>query len=229
MTPPGPPERPGTTTHADCTPLRRDSLARPSNGPRLQEGCSSSWPTPRLGRLNVDSYQGVAQRSLPTVAEYGARGVRAELAGLVKQADLDKGRRNDELTSEELRPPRRKVRCPLPCVASAATSHASALPPTPEYVLPSSTAMPVDATQCSAWRSEGRADSAPSRVSAWSPRSPEPGPDHSWTSPAPRPTAVTFGSRPRRPALTRLVAVDSGWPETCPGHLRGLVGTWAAG
>jgi hypothetical protein len=28
---------------------------------------------------------------------------------LVKQADLDKGRRNDGLTSEELRQPRRKV------------------------------------------------------------------------------------------------------------------------
>jgi hypothetical protein len=72
---------------------------------------SSSWPTPGLGRLNVDSYQGGAQRSVSTVAEYGARGVRAELAGLVKQADLDKGRRNDGLTSEELRQPRRKVRC----------------------------------------------------------------------------------------------------------------------
>jgi hypothetical protein len=47
---------------------------------------------------------------------------------LIKQADLDRARRNDGLTSEEVRPPRRKVRCPLPCVASAATSHASALP-----------------------------------------------------------------------------------------------------
>jgi hypothetical protein len=39
------------------------------------------------------------------------QGVRAELAGLVKLADLDKGRRNDGLTSEELWPPRRRVRC----------------------------------------------------------------------------------------------------------------------
>ena len=56
-------------------------------------------------------------------------GVSAQsLQVLVKLADLDKGRRNDGLTSEELRPPRRNVRCPLPYVASAATSHASALP-----------------------------------------------------------------------------------------------------
>jgi hypothetical protein len=54
---------------------------------------------------------------------------------LMKQADLDKGRRNDGLTSEELRQPRRKVWCPLPCVASAATSHAPFYP-TPEYVSP---------------------------------------------------------------------------------------------
>lgn len=41
-------------------------------------------------------------------------GVSAQsLQVLVKQADLDKGRRNDGLTSEELRQPRRKVRCPL--------------------------------------------------------------------------------------------------------------------
>jgi hypothetical protein len=73
---------------------------------------------------------------------------------LIKQADLDRGRRNDGLTSEELRQPRRKVRCPLPCGASAATSHAPFYP-TPEYVSPSWAAMPVDATQCSAWRSEG--------------------------------------------------------------------------
>jgi hypothetical protein len=61
--------------------------------------------------LNVDSCQGGDQRSIPTVAEYGA-GVSAQsLQVLVKQADLDKGRRNDGLTSEELRQPRRKVRC----------------------------------------------------------------------------------------------------------------------
>jgi hypothetical protein len=32
-TPPGPPERPGNTTHTSCTPWRRGSWARPSNGP----------------------------------------------------------------------------------------------------------------------------------------------------------------------------------------------------
>jgi hypothetical protein len=95
---------------------------------RLQAGCSSSWPTPGLGRLNVDSCQGGAQRSaLPSLSM--EPGVSAQsLQVLIKQADLDRARRNDGLTSEEVRPPRRKVRCPLPCVASAATSHASALP-----------------------------------------------------------------------------------------------------
>ena len=62
------------------------------------------------------------------VAAYGARGVTDSLQVLVKQADLDKGRRNDGLSSEELRQPRRRVRCPLPCVASAATSHAPFYP-----------------------------------------------------------------------------------------------------
>jgi hypothetical protein len=56
-------------------------------------------------------------------------GVSADsLQVLVKQVDLDKGRRNDGLTSEELRQPRRRVRCPLPCVASAAISYVSVLP-----------------------------------------------------------------------------------------------------
>src|SRR5512132_1096556 len=35
MTPPGPPERPGNTTHTGCTPWRRGSWARPSNGPEV--------------------------------------------------------------------------------------------------------------------------------------------------------------------------------------------------
>ena len=44
MTPPGPPERPGNTTHASCTPWRRGAWARPSNGPAAPgrtrlEGC----------------------------------------------------------------------------------------------------------------------------------------------------------------------------------------------
>jgi hypothetical protein len=34
----GPPERPGTTTHASCTPWRRGSWARPSDGPKVPRG-----------------------------------------------------------------------------------------------------------------------------------------------------------------------------------------------
>ena len=55
--PPGPPERPGDTTHASCTPWRRASWARPSTGRRLQAGCDSCWPTPSLRRRNMDNRQ----------------------------------------------------------------------------------------------------------------------------------------------------------------------------
>jgi hypothetical protein len=70
---------------------------------------------------------GLNDQFLPSLSTEPGVSVQS-LQVLVKQADLDKGRRNDGLTSEELRQPRRKVRCPLSCVASAATSHASVLP-----------------------------------------------------------------------------------------------------
>jgi hypothetical protein len=67
----------------------------------------------------VDSYQaGLNDQFLPSLRmeqEVSAQSLQV----LVKQADLDKGRRNDGLASKELRQARRKVRCPLPCVANA--------------------------------------------------------------------------------------------------------------
>ena len=71
---------------------------------------------------------------------------------LIKQADLDKGRRNDGLTSEDLSSlaGRWSALCRLPCVASAATSHASVLPDSGVRLPRLGSDGPVDATQCSA-------------------------------------------------------------------------------
>jgi hypothetical protein len=44
----GPPERPGNTTHTGCTPWRRGSWARPSNGPEGPRRRDSYMPTPTL-------------------------------------------------------------------------------------------------------------------------------------------------------------------------------------
>jgi hypothetical protein len=46
-----PPERPGDTTHAGCTPWRRGSWARPSNGSQATLGCDRFAPAARSERF----------------------------------------------------------------------------------------------------------------------------------------------------------------------------------
>jgi hypothetical protein len=95
--------------------------------------------------MGIATKAGLNDQFLPSLSS-GARVSAQSLQVLVKRADLDKGRRNDGLASEELRQPRRKVRALQPCVAGAATSHASVLPHSEVRFPPSSAAMPVDAT-----------------------------------------------------------------------------------
>ena len=49
----GPPECPGDTTYTGRTPWRRDSWARPSNGPETYGGCNHLGPYPVMTRAQM--------------------------------------------------------------------------------------------------------------------------------------------------------------------------------
>jgi hypothetical protein len=58
----GPPECPGNTTRTGCTPWRRGSWARPSNGPETYKGCNHLSRPPAKSHLRACGYPLEASR-----------------------------------------------------------------------------------------------------------------------------------------------------------------------